>query len=114
MTSDLDIYRAANELIEQHGDEAPIHAAKRADEMLEAGDMDGKAVWLRILNAVDKLLARKQPEGAQVHLPQAYCLSGFAPNRRQPRLLRAGQTWRAEIMTDFDKASRGDVVAPSL
>ena len=46
MTSDLGIYRAANELIEQHGDEAPIHAAIRADEMLEAGDMDGKAVWL--------------------------------------------------------------------
>ena len=48
MTSDLDIYRAANELIKQHGGEAPIHAAMRADELLEAGDMDGKAVWMRI------------------------------------------------------------------
>jgi hypothetical protein len=44
-----------------------IHVAIRADEMLEAGDMDGKAVWLRILNAVDELLAREQPEGARVH-----------------------------------------------
>jgi hypothetical protein len=53
--ADLDIYRAANELIKQHGDEAPIHAAMRADELLEAGDMDGKAVWVRIMNAVKKL-----------------------------------------------------------
>ena len=34
MTSDLDIYRAANLLIKQHGDEASIHAAMRADEIL--------------------------------------------------------------------------------
>ena len=67
MTSEIDIYRAANELIRQHGDEAPIHAAIRADELLEAGDMDGKAVWLRILNAVDELLARERPDGAKVH-----------------------------------------------
>ncbi len=35
--SDLDIYRAANELIKQHGDDAAIHAAMRADELMEAG-----------------------------------------------------------------------------
>ena len=46
MTSDLDIYRAANELIKQHGGKAPIHAAMRADELLAAGAMDGKAVPL--------------------------------------------------------------------
>ena len=34
MTSDLDIYRAANLLIKQHGDETAIHAAMRADEIL--------------------------------------------------------------------------------
>ncbi len=39
--SDLDIYRAANELIEQHGDDAAIHAAMKADAMLETGDLDG-------------------------------------------------------------------------
>ena len=42
MTSDLDIYRSANELIEQHGEDAPIHAAMRADERLAAGDMEGR------------------------------------------------------------------------
>ncbi len=38
MTSDLDIYRSANELIKQHGDAADIEAAMRADGRLAAGD----------------------------------------------------------------------------
>ena len=41
MTSDLDIDRSANALVNHHGPDAPIHAAMRADAMLEAGDMDG-------------------------------------------------------------------------
>ena len=44
MTSDLDIYRSANELIKQQGDDAPIEAAMRAGELMEAGDMEGVAV----------------------------------------------------------------------
>ena len=31
MTSDLDIYRTANELIKQHGEDAPIQAAMRVE-----------------------------------------------------------------------------------
>jgi hypothetical protein len=41
MTSDLDIYRAANELIHHYGDEAAIHAAMRADSLAEKDDLDG-------------------------------------------------------------------------
>jgi hypothetical protein len=37
MTSNIDIYQTANELIKQHGEDAPIHAAMRADELLDAG-----------------------------------------------------------------------------
>ena len=54
--SDLDVYRSAKLRIDQHGDEAPIQAAMRADQMLERGDLDGQAVWMRILNAVEELL----------------------------------------------------------
>ncbi len=67
MTSDLDIYRAARELIKQHGDDAQTHAAIRADELLEAGDMEGKAMWTRIMKAVDELLSEDRPEGTKVH-----------------------------------------------
>ncbi len=55
MTSDLDIYRSAQLLVKQHGEDAPIHAAMRADAMLEAGDLDGLATWKRILRAVEEL-----------------------------------------------------------
>ncbi len=67
MTSDLDIYRSANELVKQHGEDAPIHAAMRADAMLEAGDLDGYAAWKRILRAVEELEGMEPGVGAQVH-----------------------------------------------
>ena len=46
MTSELDIWRAAKLLVDQHGADAPIRAAQRADELLAAGDIEGRAVWL--------------------------------------------------------------------
>ncbi len=67
MTSDLDIYRSANELIKQHGDDASTHAAMRADELMEKGDMGGRAVWLRIMKAVDELLTKERPSDVSVH-----------------------------------------------
>ena len=67
MTSDIDTYRCAHLLIERYGDDAPIEAAMRADELMEAGDMEGQAVWLRIVKAIEELLAKERPEGAKVH-----------------------------------------------
>ncbi len=55
MTSDPDIYRAAKLLIDQHGADAGLRAAERADEMLERGDLEGAAVWRRILKAIEEL-----------------------------------------------------------
>lgn len=55
MTSDLDIYRSAKAMIEQHGHAAALEAAMRADRMLADGDLDGQRVWLRILKAIDEL-----------------------------------------------------------
>jgi len=44
-----------------------IHAAMRADAMLEAGDLEGYAVWKPVLRAVGELQAEKPRAGAQVH-----------------------------------------------
>lgn len=55
MTSDIDIYRSAKAMIEQHGHAAALEAAMRADKMLADGDLDGQRVWLRILKAIDEL-----------------------------------------------------------
>ncbi len=41
--------------------------AKRADERLAAGDMEGEAVWLRIGKAVEELLAKERPSDEKVH-----------------------------------------------
>ncbi len=42
-------------LLKHHGEDAPIEAAMRADAMLDKGDLDGYAVWRRILRAVEEL-----------------------------------------------------------
>ena len=49
MTTDLDIYRSAKLMIDQHGEAAAIQAAMKADAMLDKGDLDGAAVWRRIV-----------------------------------------------------------------
>jgi hypothetical protein len=67
MLTNLDIYTSANELIKQHGEDAPIHAAMRHDELLEAGDMDGASTWKRIIRAIDELLSEEVPDGVAVN-----------------------------------------------
>ncbi|MCH7775535.1 MAG: hypothetical protein IH878_03200 [Gemmatimonadetes bacterium] len=67
MTSDLDIYRSAQVLVKQHGEDAPIEAAMRADKLLEAGDLDGYAVWKRILRAAEELQRAEPEPGVKVH-----------------------------------------------
>ncbi len=67
MTSDLDIFRSAQMLVKQHGEDAPIHAAMKADAMLEAGDLAGGAVWKRILRAAEELQGTAPKAGEAVH-----------------------------------------------
>ena len=63
MLSDLDIYRSANELIREYGEDAALEAAQRADAMLEKGDVEGAAAWKRVLKAVEELQRKKRREG---------------------------------------------------
>ena len=67
MIPDLDIFRSAQALIKQHGEDAPIHAAMRADAVLDKGDLDGYAVWKRILLAVEELQGAAPKPGEAVH-----------------------------------------------
>ncbi len=67
MTSELDIYRSANLLVKRHGEDAPIHAAMRADAMLDKGDLAGVATWKRILRAVEELQGAVPKPGEAVH-----------------------------------------------
>ena len=62
MVSDLDIYRSAQVLIRQHGDDAGFHAAQRVDALAEAGDQEGERTWKRILRAIE-VLQNETPAG---------------------------------------------------
>jgi hypothetical protein len=60
---DLDIYRAANMLIERHGADAMIEAGRMVDRMLDHRDLAGRALWRRIKRAIEALQA--PPSGAK-------------------------------------------------
>jgi hypothetical protein len=44
MTSEIDVYRSAYTLIQQHGDGAAIQTAMEADDLLDKGDPGGATV----------------------------------------------------------------------
>ena len=56
---DIDIYRAAKLLIEEHADEAAITAIKHATKMLDDGDVNGYAVWKRTMRAIEQMESTK-------------------------------------------------------
>ncbi len=63
MTDEIDIYRSASAFIAQHGEQAALQAAMQADALLEAGDMEGAATWLKIIKAIEVMQAT-EPNGA--------------------------------------------------
>ncbi len=69
MTPNLDIWCGAPIIIEKYSEDARVHAAMRADELLEADDLDGYAVWKRILRAVEELMPHARIGSRSRRLP---------------------------------------------
>ncbi len=67
MVDDLDIDRSAKLLIDQHGEDASGFAAKQADKQAEVGDLDGQAVWLRVLRAIEELQRTRPRRDEPMH-----------------------------------------------
>ncbi len=67
MVTELDIWRSANLLVQQHGDLADLEAAQRADAMLEQDNTAGRRVWLDILEKVKELRRVEPGSGEPVH-----------------------------------------------
>jgi hypothetical protein len=67
MVLDIDIWRSAQLLVREHGEDAPVQAATRADAMLERGDLDGYATWRRVVRAVEELRVTAPAPGREVH-----------------------------------------------
>jgi hypothetical protein len=55
MPSELDIWRSARLLVEQHGDDAVAVAEARAQAHLDKADSDNWVMWLRIAAAILEL-----------------------------------------------------------
>ena len=66
MVEEIEIWRAANQLVKRYGEDAGFEAAKQADAMIERGDPEGLAVWKRILRAVDELQRDKPNQSETV------------------------------------------------
>jgi hypothetical protein len=64
MIAEIDIWRSANLMVREHGENAALEADQRADTMLERGDVDGCAVWKRILRAIEAL-QREVPKSGE-------------------------------------------------
>jgi len=64
MIDDPDVFRAAKLLIDQHGDDDAIRATQRVDQLADEGDLDGVAVWRRILEAIDELQRERRDDEA--------------------------------------------------
>jgi hypothetical protein len=62
MVPEIDVWRAANLLIRQHGARAASKATQRAGQMLDRGDSDGWPVWARIRLAVEALQTPRRGE----------------------------------------------------
>ncbi|MEQ8639731.1 MAG: hypothetical protein RIE31_03850 [Alphaproteobacteria bacterium] len=61
MVEAIDVWRTASTLVAAHGEDAVIMAAQNADRHLEQGDMDGVAVWKRVLAAIRELQDQSPP-----------------------------------------------------
>ena len=67
MVGDLDAYRSAAVLVREHGEDAAPEAARRTDAMLEKGDLEGLAVWRRIVGAVEEIERQERRPGEAAH-----------------------------------------------
>ena len=54
MIPEIDIWRVANLMLKRYGDLAEVKSAIRAEELADAGDWAGEAIW-RIIDALGQL-----------------------------------------------------------
>ncbi|MDQ3483213.1 MAG: hypothetical protein M3448_07410 [Pseudomonadota bacterium] len=64
LLSEWELWARAHETIRQRQLDAPIFAAMRADELMEAADLDGAHNWRLIVHRINQLL---EPEGRGGH-----------------------------------------------
>ena len=64
MITEWELWACANHYIREHGEDAAIMAAIRADELLAMGDMAGSRTFQRIVRHIGQLMEKS---AASVH-----------------------------------------------
>lgn len=64
MLSDVDLLRSARAIVEREGEDALTICARRADRMIERGDLEGYDIWVAILELIKSARRRLRPERA--------------------------------------------------
>lgn len=67
MTTQRNVYMAADFLVRQHGNEAVLVAAMSVESLAERGDVTGRDLWMRVLDAIKEIQSRKPAPGARIH-----------------------------------------------
>jgi hypothetical protein len=52
---EIDVWRAANQMLKLYGEDAVMKAGLRSDALLNLGDIDGCNVWKRVVAAIKDL-----------------------------------------------------------
>ena len=65
--TELDTWRSANILLKRYGGKAVFIATKRADALLDQGDVHGCSAWLRIAKAITELERKAADKSDRVH-----------------------------------------------
>ena len=63
--SDVELWRAAAELLTSHGETAEAEALRRADAAIDGGDVDGFNRWKRVARLITEM--RTRTPGDDVH-----------------------------------------------
>jgi hypothetical protein len=56
MITEWELWACANHYIREHGEDAPVIAAMRADELLAEGDLEGARTFQSIVRRINELL----------------------------------------------------------
>jgi hypothetical protein len=64
---ELDVWRAAQVIINRHGADAELVVARRVDHMIARGNADGEEIWRKILAAIRELQKNRPPPGEARH-----------------------------------------------
>jgi len=93
---EIDLWRSAALMVQQHGEDAAIQAAIRSDALLDQGDVEGSRVWRKIVGIINWLDVEKPDSGHYTERRRFGAMQSYDSERRaKARTDTGGQVVRA-------------------